>query len=72
MTSPELPKIVAKSERLSRTLKQLENSGTPAKETAVLGQPNPEMPLKEEIDGPDGPDPTRFGDWERNGRCIDF
>lgn len=18
------------------------------------------------------PDPTRFGDWERNGRCIDF
>jgi hypothetical protein len=18
------------------------------------------------------PDPTRFGDWEKNGRCIDF
>ncbi len=18
------------------------------------------------------PDPTRFGDWEQNGRCIDF
>jgi hypothetical protein len=18
------------------------------------------------------PDPTRYGDWERNGRCIDF
>jgi len=25
-----------------------------------------------EIDGPQGPDPTRYGDWERNGRCIDF
>ncbi|APH53499.1 putative cytosolic protein [Granulibacter bethesdensis] len=22
--------------------------------------------------GPKGPEPTRFGDWERNGRCIDF
>jgi len=22
--------------------------------------------------GPRGPEPTRFGDWERNGRCIDF
>jgi Uncharacterized conserved small protein len=26
----------------------------------------------EEIGGPAGPDPTRFGDWERKGRCIDF
>jgi hypothetical protein len=22
--------------------------------------------------GPAGPEPTRFGDWEKNGRCIDF
>ncbi|MEX2450135.1 MAG: succinate dehydrogenase assembly factor 4 [Rhodospirillales bacterium] len=25
-----------------------------------------------EIGGPKGPEPTRFGDWERKGRCIDF
>ena len=25
-----------------------------------------------EIGGREGPDPTRYGDWERNGRCIDF
>jgi hypothetical protein len=25
-----------------------------------------------EIGGPKGPEPTRFGDWERAGRCIDF
>jgi len=25
-----------------------------------------------EIGGRIGPDPTRFGDWEKNGRCIDF
>ncbi|HEU5138230.1 MAG TPA: DUF1674 domain-containing protein [Steroidobacteraceae bacterium] len=25
-----------------------------------------------EIGGPQGPEPTRFGDWEKNGRCVDF
>jgi len=25
-----------------------------------------------EIGGPAGPEPTRYGDWERNGRCTDF
>ncbi|KAJ9164293.1 hypothetical protein P3X46_023889 [Hevea brasiliensis] len=25
-----------------------------------------------EIGGPRGPEPTRYGDWERNGRCSDF
>ena len=25
-----------------------------------------------EIGGPKGPEPTRYGDWERNGRCTDF
>lgn len=25
-----------------------------------------------EIGGPSGPEPTRFGDWEKQGRCIDF
>lgn len=25
-----------------------------------------------EAGGPAGPEPTRYGDWERKGRCIDF
>jgi hypothetical protein len=25
-----------------------------------------------EIGGPAGPEPTRYGDWERGGRCVDF
>lgn len=25
-----------------------------------------------EIGGPKGPEPTRYGDWEKNGRCSDF
>ena len=33
-------------------------------------QKAPDLP--QEIGGRDGPDPTRYGDWEKNGRCIDF
>lgn len=25
-----------------------------------------------EVGGRQGPEPTRYGDWEKNGRCIDF
>ncbi len=25
-----------------------------------------------EVGGREGPDPTRYGDWEKNGRCVDF
>ncbi len=30
----------------------------------------PEPP--KETGGPKGKDPTRYGDWESKGRCIDF
>jgi hypothetical protein len=29
-------------------------------------------PLAPEKNGPKGPEPTRYGDWERNGRAVDF
>ena len=29
-------------------------------------------PKKSESGGPKGPEPTRYGDWERDGRCVDF
>jgi len=29
-------------------------------------------PRPREIGGPKGPEPTRYGDWEIGGRCIDF
>ncbi len=39
-------------------------------------RPREEPPRKKadrrEIGGPEGPEPTRYGDWERKGRCIDF
>jgi hypothetical protein len=32
----------------------------------------PAAPAPKEIGGPKGPEPTRYGDWEQNGRCTDF
>ena len=29
-------------------------------------------PAAKEFQGPKGPEPTRYGDWEVNGRCTDF
>lgn len=29
-------------------------------------------PVGNETGGPQGPEPTRYGDWERKGRCVDF
>jgi hypothetical protein len=38
---------------------------------AVPAKPKAPSPAPE-IGGPKGPDPTRYGDWERAGRCVDF
>ena len=29
-------------------------------------------PLPPETGGPKGPEPTRYGDWEIAGKCVDF
>jgi hypothetical protein len=41
-----------------------------ADEAADDTQPSEDRP--KEIGGRKGPDPTRYGDWEKGGRCIDF
>ena len=33
---------------------------------------NAAAPAPPEFGGREGPEPTRYGDWEKNGRCIDF
>ena len=37
-----------------------------------LSEMTPQPQLVPEIGGRGGPEPTRYGDWEKNGRCIDF
>jgi hypothetical protein len=44
----------------------------PEQAAAALPAPHARAARRREIGGRSGPDPTRFGDWEKNGRCIDF
>ena len=41
-----------------------------------LPQPNPDPSPNQspplEMGGRNGPEATRFGDWENNGKCVDF
>jgi hypothetical protein len=57
-------------------------SGMSEQATPPEHRPQPETTLEspetaaparpKEIGGRDGPEPVRYGDWEKNGRCIDF
>jgi hypothetical protein len=39
---------------------------------APLKQPETRAERPKELGGPSGPEPTRYGDWERKGICVDF
>ena len=51
-----------------------ENRHREASENSPVEVPCAQVPYQKprEIGGPAGLEPTRFGDWERKGRCIDF
>jgi hypothetical protein len=38
----------------------------------VVPSGGPSKDVPNEVGGRGGPDPARYGDWEKNGRCIDF
>jgi hypothetical protein len=75
----QVPTSAATRPRFGRALARLmggaeESPAVPAAEMAAApeaedgfskGQPG-------EHGGPKGPEPTRYGDWERKGRCVDF
>lgn len=50
----------------------------PSKAITTQCEPDKQAPAearggrRKEIGGPKGPEPTRYGDWERNGKCVDF
>ena len=45
-------------------------AGDNAAKDATTRPDGSDMPR--EINGPKGPEPTRYGDWEQKGRCSDF
>nr|WP_199038483.1 DUF1674 domain-containing protein [Dyella sp. ASV24] len=55
---------------MSDTSSQTESkpASAPAGQTTVPAVPATDKTSKEQP----APDPTRYGDWEKNGRCIDF
>jgi hypothetical protein len=57
-SSKALPELSGNSEIKRTTTRQ-----------ALVNTP-PKKPV--EIGGPKGPEPTRYGDWEKAGRCTDF
>ncbi len=55
--------------------KQSDHTDNDASEREVPSQDERNQPAQRprEYGGrKDGLDPTRYGDWEKNGRCIDF
>ena len=50
-----------------RALAEAEERCRKAAEQAATAMPKPK-----EIGGPEGPEPTRYGDWERKGIVSDF
>ncbi|XP_071450274.1 succinate dehydrogenase assembly factor 4, mitochondrial-like [Hetaerina americana] len=54
-------------------LDELEAGKHPHQEKEPLTPwPNNVNPNTGEVGGPRGPEPTRYGDWERKGRVTDF
>ncbi len=50
----------------SRSARGVDAPSAPAKKKKPKARDLPET------GGPKGPEPTRYGDWERKGRCVDF
>ncbi len=54
-----------------------ENSDNTKQQNTNIAGETPEKPAEKpaqngEIGGQKGPEPTRYGDWEKGGRCTDF
>jgi len=49
-----------------------DNKTPPKPEEKKPAPAKPEAKRPKEIGGPKGPEPTRYGDWEVNGRVSDF
>lgn len=61
------------SGKLSLVTTHSEEAGRVAAEQGEKAAAVPErVPVPREVGGREGPEPTRFGDWELRGRCIDF
>ncbi|MDP6704813.1 MAG: DUF1674 domain-containing protein [Alphaproteobacteria bacterium] len=49
-----------------------EKGSKPENAGARPAEPTKAKEPAREVGGRDGPEPTRYGDWEVNGICVDF
>jgi hypothetical protein len=63
------PQIIGQTTPTSDTTAPAKEPAAQAPATDGAGLPAAQP---REIGGREGLDPTRYGDWEKNGRCIDF
>ena len=63
-----------KAGKAAKTAATGAKAAAPKPAAAAQAQPKPAEKAEKpkEIGGPKGPEPTRYGDWEIKGRCIDF
>ncbi len=52
--------------------RRIAEAGRRALAEAEARRQAPAAPLPPELGGPKGPEPTRYGDWERKGIVSDF
>ena len=64
------PSIIGQSLSSPEPAEAVVPSTEPSPTAASKPEPVPDPAV--EFGGRDGPEPTRYGDWEKNGRCIDF
>lgn len=67
MTDPDAPRPEAPA-----TQDDLPSAARRALAEAEARRSRPAPPLPTELGGRDGPEPVRYGDWERKGLAIDF
>lgn len=50
----------------------MSNAEKPPAEVKPEPAPPPPLMPEREVGGRDGPDPVRYGDWEKGGIAVDF
>ena len=56
---------------MTKTLIPEEKSSPTPVQPSPVSSDKP-VEIQKEYGGPKGKEPTRYGDWEKKGRCIDF
>ena len=69
---PETSKNDKDSAKVTPDAKSDDSPNSDATSDAAAARASTKTDKPAEYGGQQGPEPTRYGDWEKNGRCTDF